>query len=367
MRILIVGRKFGSVAGGVERMAIALANAMAERNHEIALLTWDQANARTHYELADAVHWIRLNMGDPMKRAKWHLRALRFKRIRKAVRKFSPDVIVAFQHGPFITVRLALAGSGIPIIAAERNAPQRFDHLRAGRYRSLIFWSFTLANRITVQLDSNRLGYPAYLHKKITVIPNPVFPAAGFAVPDGVDGEPKNLLFVGRLSYQKNPEVLIQAFSRLADTFPDWRLSLVGEGEDKNLLRDLVAELGLTQRVVFSGVVNDVTALYKASHLLCLPSRWEGFPNVLAEAFAHGLPAVGYAGCSGTNALIIPGINGLLAAGNGDVASLTQSLAELMGAPVRRKSMGLGARAAIAEYYPSGVFAKWEALFQELG
>ena len=66
------------------------------------------------------------------------------------------------------------------------------------------------------------------------------------------------------------------------------------------------------------GAVTDVAAEYAAADLFCLPSRWEGFPNTVAEALAHGLPAVAYEGCAGTGDLVEPGENGLLAAGNGD-------------------------------------------------
>lgn len=366
MKILFVGRKFGEVAGGVERIAIMLMNAMHQRGHEVGLLTWDQAGAVTHYSMDPSIEWRQLDMGNPMRKAGWGLRLRRMGRIRVVVRDLAPDLIIAFQHGPFLTMGLAVAGLGIPLIAAERNAPNRFDHLRAGRYQRLVFLSFLLADRVTVQLDGYRDCYPGYLDGRIVAIPNPVWPADALVEPGGKKDEPKVLLFVGRLSYQKNPAALIRAFAKLADVYPEWRLDLVGEGEDRKRLEELAGLLGVADRIRFLGVTVDMEREYQRAHLFCLPSRWEGFPNALAEAFAHGVPAVGYEACAGVNTLIRSGRNGLLAFGNGDVDALAEALGALMGSPERRCAFGRAAVDSVHEYAPERIFDQWEELFLDV-
>jgi glycosyltransferase involved in cell wall biosynthesis len=112
--------------------------------------------------------------------------------------------------------------------------------------------------------------------------------------------------------------------------------------------------------------VKDVSALYRASHLFCLASRWEGFPNALAEALAHGLPAVGYADCCGINELIEPGRNGLLAAGNGNVETLADTLGQLMANAAARQVMGAAAVESMRAYTPQAVFDRWEAVLAEV-
>jgi glycosyltransferase involved in cell wall biosynthesis len=366
MKILFVSRLFHDVSGGVERMAIALMNELCARGHAIELLSWDRNGAETWYPLDTRIVWHRLDMGDAMEKAGWLLRARRQLAIRRFLRRSRPDVMIAFQHGPFLTVTLAALGLGIPMIAAERNAPQRFDHLRAGNRRGIIFQTFRLADRITVQLDNYIGEYPHYLHGRIISIPNSVSPAKEFAKPAGHRGETKRLLSVGRLSYQKNQAVLIEAFARLADSMPDWRLVLVGAGEDEQKLKQLTADKGLGARVEFIGAVKEVERFYLSSHLFCLPSRWEGFPNVLAEAMAQGLPVVGYADCAGVRHIVIDGQTGRLAQGNGSADTLAAALLLLMKDDDSRQSMGAAAATSMRRFAPQAIFDRWETLFQDV-
>jgi glycosyltransferase involved in cell wall biosynthesis len=154
----------------------------------------------------------------------------------------------------------------------------------------------------------------------------------------------------------------VQAFAQVAARFPQWRLDIAGEGEHRAAVEAEIAKLGLNERVRLLGAVKDVSALYRASHLFCLASRWEGFPNALAEALAHGLPAVGYADCCGINELIEPGRNGLLAAGNGNVETLADTLGQLMADAAARQVMGAAAVDSMRAYAPQAVFDRWEAV-----
>lgn len=367
MKILFVSRLFHDVSGGVERMAIAMMNEFCRRGHTVELLSWDAADARPHYEIDERVVWHKLDLGDANKKAGLGLRLRRQLAIRKLLKRIRPDTMIAFQHGPFLTLATASLGLGIPIIAAERNAPQRFDHLRAGKRRNLIYQTFRLATRITVQMDDYIEVYPAYLRPRIVSIPNPVLPASMTAQPAGADDRAKILLTVGRLSYQKNQTLLIEAFGMLAAAHPAWRLQIVGAGEDEEKLRRQAEQTGFCERIEFIGAVKDVSAFYRRAHLFCLPSRWEGFPNALAEAMAHGLPVIGFAGCAGVGQLIDQGCSGCLAPGNGDAAALAAALAPLMSDDGLRARMGGAAAVSMTRFSPALVFDRWEALFRETG
>lgn len=95
---------------------------------------------------------------------------------------------------------------------------------------------------------------------------------------------------VGRFTYAKNHEFLLQVFALLKQRRPDARLLLVGEGELEQQIRDKVADLGLRHDVMFTGARDDVAKLYSVMDVFCLPSRYEGFPVVALEAQANGLP-----------------------------------------------------------------------------
>lgn len=361
MKILFACRAFVEVAGGVERMAIAAMNELCQRGHHVSLLTWDAPGGEAFYAMDERIEWRRLGLGDPKYRAGAGLRLRRAFKVRRILAELAPDVVVAFQEGTFRAVRVYGAGFCLPMIAAERNSPSRFDFVTQGSREQSFQW-LRLADCITVQWESYRALYPPFLQHKIVSIPNPVFPASGNATPAGDAQAPLVLLSVGRLCYQKNQVALVQAFARVAPRFPQWRLDLAGEGEHRKDVEAEITKFDLDGRVRLLGAVKDVGALYRASHLFCLASRWEGFPNALAEALAHGLPAIGYAGCCGINELIEPGRNGLLAAGNGDVETLADTLAQLMSDAPARQAMGAAAVESMRPYRPKAVFDRWETV-----
>ncbi len=363
MRILFAWRKYDQVVGGVERMSIALMNEMARRGHDVFLLSWDREGATPYYEMDPRITWHKLDSGNPDRRAGWGVRIKRALKIRRFMKKSRPDIVLAFMDGVFLSVKLATLGLGVPAVEAERCSASRFKYLESGRYVGLIFQSLRLAKRITVQLESYRKDYPAYLRNRIVSIPNPVFQAEGHANPGGVPGQVKILLSIGRLSYQKNYTVLIKAFAALAPEFPEWTLKIVGDGEEKDVLINLVRDLGIKNRVEIMGAVKDVKALYGAAHLFCLPSRWEGFPNALAEALAHGLPAVGFAGCPGVSDLIGEGINGMLARGSDNQDALAEALRSLMTDDKKRMRCGHAAVKSMEPYKPEAIFDAWERFF----
>ena len=334
MRLLFCARAIDRMAGGVERMIISLMNDMVARGHEVNLLTWDRSGSEAFYPMAPEITWHRLDIGDPSIKAGKAQMLHRARAVRALVRHHRPQAVVCFQDGTFLAVRAYTLGYRIPIIVAERNAPTRFDHISAGRNRNLIYQCFRSAHLITIQCESFREHYPSFLWPKISCIPNPVFPADSYAKPGTPEpGGHYQLLSVGRLSYQKNYGILIEAFGELASSLPDWNLVIYGDGENRARLEELVASRGLEGRVKLPGVTTSITACYKTSQLFCLPSRWEGFPNALAESLAHGLPAVGFEGCAGVKDLIVHEQTGLLAEGNGDPKTLAAGLSILMKNP----------------------------------
>ena len=108
----------------------------------------------------------------------------------------------------------------------------------------------------------------------------------------GVPAESYVVGHVGRFSEQKNHLFLVDVFAEIARRRPDAVLILVGKGETRTAVERRVAELGLTDRVVFAGVRSDVRRLYSAMDVFIFPSVYEGLPNVVVEAQANGLPCV---------------------------------------------------------------------------
>lgn len=364
MRVMIACRAIDNMAGGVERQAIALANELTKRGHEVALITFDREQATAFYDMHDDLGWFKVGLGDPLVRAGIGLRLKRLFHIRKVMKQFRPDTIIAFQDGMFLSLLIYTLGLGIKLLAAERESLDRYTFVKYRTSKSLVLFTYRFADQVLVQCDSYVKGYPEALQKKLFVVHNAIRQIEQSAYPKDKDRRQKVILCVGRLSYQKNQSVLIEAFSRIHGRHEDWILQFVGAGEHEDKLVKLVRALGVEDKVEFVGAVKDISAYYCSADFLCIPSLWEGFPNVLGEALAHGLPAVGYEKCGGVCDLIMDGENGLLCAGNGDLDSLTEALEQMMRDDEARSVFSEKAKKSVEQYSPSVVYDRWESVLE---
>lgn len=347
-------------SGGAERMLLRLARDMSTRGHEVHIISWDRQEAEAFYLLPEAVHWHRLGFAQG-----WGDKVRRTLVLSRLLRQIRCQVLVGFVMSADKTVYTACLFANVPIVAAERNSPEMYDLKLGVLAKAFYMGLFILANRIVIQIDEYRKGYPRWLEQRITVIPNPVNSATVVARPDERGEGGWVLLCVARLEEQKNLEALVRAFAMLATGLVDWRLRIVGEGVLRGALEKLILDHALTGSVFLPGAVNNVEEEYANAHLFCMSSRWEGFPNALAEAMAHGLPAVGYAECPGVNAIIDNGIDGLLAPGNGDPSTLADSLRVLMGNPKKRVKMGAQAKLLSQRFSPQKIADQWESLLMK--
>lgn len=319
-RVLIFSRAYQNMAGGVEKMSLDLAKGLADRGHQVTIISLDQDSDTPFFDWPENVTWKRVGIGDPEKRATFVVRLRRILAIRSIVKKLRPDVGLGFQVGSFALMRLATIGLGMKSVAAERNSPDLFDFISQGKVKR-IFSNFILgtSTKVAIQFEGYKKKYPRWLRNRMVVTPNWV------QLPNEVRtidvSKSFKILYVGRLTFQKNVEVLLNAMNHLPEIF---ELTIIGAGPDLNKLKAL-AYKG-SHKIVFKEPRLDLSADYLSADILCMPSRWEGFPNVVAESLAHGLPVVGFYGCSGIPDLVVDGQTGVVAAGMDNSDSLKQAL-----------------------------------------
>ena len=364
-KILFACRNFNNMAGGIERMASIMMNEMVKRGHEVILLTWDPINSNSYYALNPEIIWHKLNLGSSDLKASWVLRCKRQLKIRKIVRQEKPSVMIGFQVGTFLSLRLATIGLNISIVAAERNSPDLFNFIKNGKKNRLLSsLALLLSDVITIQLDDYKKKYPLFLRSRILTISNPVYPCVKPAYPNEMFKNPQRILNVGRLSYQKNQLFLIRSFSLIASKNPSWHLTLVGEGEYRKYIEKLIDEKGLNNRINLIGAVKNVDYFYQNSSFFVFPSLWEGFPNALVEAFREGLPAIGLSSTSGVNQLIKNQKNGFLV--EPQEIAFASAMQEMIDNNSFRKKAGKNASFSIKNYKPDKIFNQWENLFLKL-
>lgn len=106
--------------------------------------------------------------------------------------------------------------------------------------------------------------------------------------------EYKSALAIGRLSYQKGFDILLEVWAKFCENNDDWMLYIVGDGADKNKLLNQAKNLNISNRVELVGSVKNINIYYKMSSIYCMSSRFEGFPMVLLEAQSFGLPIIAF-------------------------------------------------------------------------
>jgi len=178
----------------------------------------------------------------------------------------------------------------------------------------------------------------------------------------------KEIIYVGRLDFvQKRVYRVIDTWNYLEDNFPDWRLTIVGDGEDRQNLENHVKALGL-KRVSFEGFQKPM-AYYKRASILLLTSDFEGFPLVLAECMSFGvIPAV-YNSYSAVCDIIDGDKDGIVLPYHKqgyDANEAAGMIANIMTDDGKREQMALAAIKKSKEYSVEKIYSEWESVFHSL-
>ena len=360
--IVLVTISLDNMAGGLEKNFILLANHFAQTGKEVHLITFDLPEASAYYELDSKVSWHRIARTQPHQKISFNQRLLLLSRFRKCLKRLSDPIVICFHHGILARVFFASFGLRLAIICSERNSLGLYKHIVKSKKWSLSFLLLTLTKRITVQFASYLADYPFWLQRKIVVIPNPIFQSKSVSATKKMMVKGRcAVLHVGRLCDQKNQALLVHAFADISKENPLWDLYLVGEGGSRRKLESIISCRGLTGRVFLLGARDDVPDLLRRCNIFCMPSKWEGFPNALAEAMAHGLPCIGLKTTPGVNNLITDGESGILC----DEAGLAAALHQLMRTPELRSLLGKAASSSVVRYKPEESFFRWDQLLAE--
>lgn len=357
----------GMQAGGAERVMAQLCNHLAQKGHAVTLVTLTPAAEPSFHIVSDAVHRSHLGRhpeGSGLARfarvANW------IAALRRTLTQLQPDVVISFVDLTNVMVLLATVGLKIPVIVSERVDPTvHASHLSPfGRLlRRLIY---PRASRIVVQTGRAARFFDRFLSEKVIAIPNPVVPTDLTAHP----GEPSadgryRIIGVGRLNRQKGFDILIDSFAELAVKFPNWDVVIFGQGPARSALLEQIKARGLEDRIRLMGISTDIATEIARSHLMAFPSRYEGFPNALAEGMAGGLPVTAFRNVSGVEDLVVSGESGILTDldQTPDPAKLfAEALVQFMASTELRCQMGEAAKVRTNIFAPRTIFDQWDKL-----
>ena len=337
---------------------------LARQNLEITIVSLEKEEGEPFFsDFKNVVNLKSIIAGDPKQSASFKTRISRQLKFRKILNDVGPDVIVTFMIGSLIFAKPLALLFRIPIVLSERNSPDIYRFTSAKKFKWLYFLIMSSANRITVQFPSYIQKYPAFIRRKIASIPNQV-PRVNVK-----SLRPRNSKVVfgyaGRFSFQKRIDVLIHSFSRLNLDFPETKLLIYGYGEQKEYLEKIVLELNLSNVVEFREERTEISEVFDEIDVFCLFSLWEGFPNVLAEALAHGIPSVGFTSCDGVNDLIIDGVNGWKVPIEDPILSGYQLLTRAYQGFKLQEVLPESCQESVSKYSSEDIYVSWKNLLTE--
>jgi glycosyltransferase involved in cell wall biosynthesis len=252
----------------------------------------------------------------------------------------------------------------LPVIISEHCDPYH-NNIGEG-WEGLRRRSYPQAKYLTVLTEEAASYFSGFMDNRVRVLPNPIANAARLATGETETGRKtgRTLLAMGRLASEKGFDLLLQAFALVAQRQLGWRLQIWGEGELRSQLERSVSTLGLTGRVQFGGFTKTPFEVMRQADLFVVPSRCEGFSNVLAEAMACGLPVVSFDCPSGPRHIVRDEIDGVLVPQQ-DVHALAATLERLMRDENERRRLAANAPKAVGRFEIEKVMSAWEQLMAE--
>ncbi|WP_158543455.1 glycosyltransferase [Dyella solisilvae] len=344
--------------GGGERVLLQLAGLFLTAGREVHVVTLIGGGALRSLVPAGVTLHELIDGGDPPKGLALAWKA--YPRLISLVRKTKPHAVLSTMTGTNLLAVLACKRARVRIRLVLREAASLVN-AKGFLKRQAMRWLYGLADGIVavsagVAQDLRKLGLP---HDRIHVIRNPVdverlryLAEVGPSLSRHVDES--YVATLGRLAEQKDHATLLHAYAASA-LRASHRLVIVGEGEEHEKLLWLVKELGLTDRVEFTGAMDNPYHVLANAKLHVLSSRWEGYPNVLLEALALGVPVVSTDCPHGPREILDDGRYGRLV----PVADCA-ILARAMDAELKQPASGVDA--VLATHRPQVVASRYLAL-----
>lgn len=340
--------------GGAERVMVNLADCLYRQGIRVTMVT--QYLCENEYPLPAGIPRIisEITAEEETGNRVGDLFA-RYRKLRRIMREQNPDCVLSFiGKNNFMAVASCLF-TRIPVVVSVRGEPG--SEYYSAPMRLLAKTLFAAAAGVIVQTRAVLDFFPFYIRRKAVILKNPLNPA--FDRPRYEGKRDGRILTVGRVDQNKNQEMMIRAFSRIASDFPESTMVLYGEGEKRQRLIKLAEELGLAGRVSLPGAQMDIPEKIRTGSIFLLASGHEGMPNALIEAMCLGLPVISTdCPCGGPAELICDGENGFLIP-VGDEEALADRMRRLLKDEKLAERMGRQAAKLLEEYRPERVNAEW--------
>ena len=345
-KLIVVTTQLGN--DGAERVLSILMNEWAELGVKIRIIQVDPEDYNETYPIADEIKIIDFT-------SRFNSRSIkRFQKVSfliKYLNKHSDATVLSFINRPTLLLYLCRPFVKNRIVMSERNDPQNKPPKKW--LRDLRDMAFCSADACVFQTHEAMGLFPEKAQKHGSIIINPINPN----LPDCWTGEREKIIVnASRLTPQKNLPMLVKAFAKFHESYPEYKLLIYGQGEDEQMVKELIHSLGIDNSAKLMGFSTDIhNDIKKASMYVC-SSDYEGIPNSVLEAMALGIPTISTDCPVGGAREVINGNNGLLVP-VGDIDKLAEAMKSIAGDSDLAKQLADNGY-QIREAYPINKIAK---------
>lgn len=335
-------------SGGSERVMSIVANKMQERGYEVEIICLNDQIVFYPINEGIKITHVEVEAGTKSlpKKLWW---------FRKHIQKTQPDVVIAFMVSVYTVTLLALMGIDIPVISSVRNDPA-YSNLRKKITRKLLL---PRSAHVVVQTQQIKKFFNKGIQKMTSVIYNPVNEKVFKLQPTKKENR---IISVGRLYPQKDQKTMIEAFAKMSEHHPDWKLVIFGEGPERKAMEKMIQDprFKIQDKVVLPGRSENIVDELNKSKIFCLSSIYEGMSNALVEAICVGLPIV-TTKVSGTEELIKNGENGFIV-NIGDKDSMAKALTKIIEDENLQNQFAEKNKAQAIKFETNTIVNQWEDL-----
>lgn len=364
--------------GGIERVTIAKANALADiiGNQVFIIVTANNGNPVLSINPKINIINLNVNYGEDFGKNRLQVYQILFKKRKEhkykllaTINEIKPEIIIStnqseknfiktlnFNYQPTIIKEIHFCTNYRLI---EAKTPLQKLVAKIGHFFDY-HWNMKKIDQIILLTNEDKkLNWKN--NDKVSVIPNPITSKSPY--PPSTCKE-KRVIAAGRLTYPKNFHSLINTWEQVVRKHPDWHLEIYGEGNEKNNLKDLISNLKLEDHVFLKGKTSDIFRAMSNSSIFILSSIYEGFGLVIVEAMSCGLPIISYACPHGPKDIITDGKDGFLVpCYNQEI--LAQKICHLIENEKKRQNMGLNAIEKAKKFQTDTIIQQWMDLFQK--
>lgn len=350
--------------GGAERVFVNLAEYFLREGYRVTMVTQYRYSDEEEYSLPPEIKRVLSDL-DPGELSSSRIVNFnrRMKKLHHIWKTERPDlVLTCIGKNNFMAVATTMFTNTKPIVSVVGEAKEEYP---TGLMRLLANLLFPHAAGIVLQTERSRYFFSnKKIQRNAVILPNSLNPA--FIKPRYEGVRDKRIVAVGRLDANKNHEMMIRAFAALGNKYPEYTLTIYGDGELRRFLEDLTRQLNISERVFMPGMIPDVASQIERAALFLMTSYSEGVSNALIEALATGLPVISTdVPSGGTVELMTDGENGLIVP-VGDRQALEEAMDKLLGDAEYADRLGREAAKIQQRLAPERVNRLWKEYFDRI-